>query len=40
LRPSLPNRPLLIGLLAIAAMAVVGLGAACLLLLGYRSDPG
>ncbi len=33
-RPSLPNRPLLLGLLAIAAMAVVGLGAACLLLLG------
>ena len=33
-RPSLPNRPLLVGLLAIAAMAVVGLGAACLLLLG------
>lgn len=33
-RPSLPNRPLLIGLLAIAALAVVGLGGACLLLLG------
>ncbi|MES2711096.1 MAG: hypothetical protein V4653_05905 [Pseudomonadota bacterium] len=34
LRPSLPNRPLLLGLLAVAAMAVVVLGGACLLLLG------
>jgi len=40
LRPSLPNRPLLIGLLAIAAAAVVGLGAACLLLLGLWRRPG
>ncbi|MBR0656378.1 hypothetical protein [Plastoroseomonas arctica] len=40
LRPSLPNRPLLIGLLAVAGAAVVGLGAACLLLLGVWGRAG
>jgi hypothetical protein len=38
-RPSLPNRPLLLALLAVAAPMAVVLGAACLVLLGFGAAP-
>ena len=40
LRPSLPNRPLLLALLAAVAPMAVVLGAACLLLLGFDPTAG